>query len=154
MAAANITAAEELISCPVCFEHYTDPRSLKCIHHFCLECLEKIATKPTKYGKRKITCPTCRTVTPLTPGSQVRDLPRPLVANELQEIIKKLLMSETKEKSYICDNCEGNSAATIHCFGCKENMCDACYAEHQGADELINHKTAPISDFIFCVLSS
>ena len=60
-------------------------------------------------------------------------------------------MSETKEKSYTCDNCEGNSAATIHCFGCKENMCDACYAELQGADELINHKTAPISDFMFCV---
>ena len=150
MAAANITAAEELMSCPVCFEHYTDPRSLKCIHHFCLECLEKVATKPTKYGKREITCPTCRAVTPLTPGSQVRDLPKPLVANDLQEMIKKLLMSETKEKSYTCDNCEGKSEATIHCFGCKENMCDACYTEHQDAAELTYHKAAPISDFIFC----
>ena len=150
MATANITAAEELISCPVCFEHYRDPRSLICLHQFCLECLEKIAT--TRHGQREITCPTCRVVSPLVPGSQVRELDRPVIANELQELIKKLLIPETKEKSRKCDNCEDRKAiATIHCFGCKENMCDMCYTEHQDITELANHKTAPISDFILCV---
>ena len=150
MATANITAAEELISCPVCYEEYRDPRSLKCAHQFCLKCLEKIAT--TRHGQREITCPTCRVVTPLTAGSQVSELPRPVIANELQEMIKTLLMPETEEKSRKCDNCEGRKAiAIVHCFGCKENMCDMCYTEHQDVTELANHKTAPISDFILCV---
>ena len=115
----------------------------------CLECIEKIATK--KQRQRKITCHTCRAVTPLAANSQIRDLPRPLVANDLQELIEKLVNQETKDKSYTCDYCEGrNVTATVHCFGCKENMCNTCYTEHQDASELNTHKTAPICDWIFC----
>ena len=148
MATANLTALDDLISCPVCFEHYRDPRSLKCPHQFCLECLEKIeATRPNG----QITCPTCRAVTPLTPGSQVRDLPKPILANELQELVKQLMEPNQKEKSYKCDNCErGNVLATIHCFGCHENLYDQCYAEHQEVPLLANHKIAPISDMVCC----
>ena len=150
MATGNITAVSELISCPVCFEHYRDPRSLKCAHQFCLECLEKIAT--LRHGQKEITCPTCRVVTPVTAGSLVSELPRPVIANELQEMIKKLLIHDTGDKAHKCDNCEaGKAIATIHCFVCKENMCDMCYTEHQDVSELANHKTAPISDHLFCV---
>ena len=150
MAAANLPDVDELISCPVCFEHYRDPRSLKCVHQFCLQCLEKIAvTRPN--GQREITCPTCRAVTPLTPGSQVRDLPRPLVANELQEIIKKLLIADTKKININCDHCDDKFAmATKHCYECHDNMCGRCYGDHQDVPSLATHKTVPISDKMFC----
>ena len=120
------------------------------IDEFCLQCLEKIAvTRPN--GQREITCLTCRAVTPLIPGSQVRDLQKPLVANELQEIIKKLLISDTKKISIKCDHCDDKFAmATKHCYECHDNMCDRCYGDHQDVTSLTTHKTVPISDTMFC----
>ena len=150
MATANLPDVDELISCPVCFEHYRDPRSLKCAHQFCLQCLEKIAaTRPN--GPREITCPTCRAVTPLTPGSQVRDLPKPLVANELQEIIKKHLMSASSKQNISCDQCDDKLAlVTRHCCECHDYLCHRCYGDHQDVPSLATHKTVPISDTMFC----
>ena len=153
MAAANIPDVDELISCPVCFEHYRDPRSLKCVHQFCLQCLEKIAvTRPN--GQREITCPTCRAVTPLTPGSQVRDLPRPVLMNEMQEMIKKLRLAPKKTKRN-CDLCDSRGTmATTYCYDCHDNMCDTCFADHQEDRIMINHKAVTISDLLFCDIHS
>ena len=153
MATASLTDVDELISCPVCFEHYRDPRHLKCAHQFCLQCLEKIAvTRPN--GQREITCPTCRAVTPLTPGSQVRDLPRPVLMNEVQKVIKKLLSApkKTKRNCDLCDN--SGTMATTYCYDCQGNMCDTCFDEH--LEDKINgkHKTATISDLMFCDIHS
>ena len=150
MATANIPEIDDLISCPVCYEHYRDPRRLKCVHQFCLQCLEKIAvTKPN--GQREITCPTCRAVTPLTTGSQARDLQKPLVANELQELIKKLLIPDTKKIRINCAHCDDKFAmATKHCYECHDNMCGRCYGGHQDVPSLATHKTVPISDTKFC----
>ena len=149
MAAANILAVNEPISCLVCFEHYRDPRSLKCFHHFCPHYLEKIVT--AKQGQRAITCPTCRAVTPLAPGSQVRDLPKPLVVNELQEIVKKVLIPSSKNTAINCENCDDNfTMATKHCYECHNNMCDRCHEYHRKVPRLAPHKTVPISNFLFC----
>ena len=153
MATASLTDVDELISCPVCFEHYRDPRHLKCAHQFCLQCLEKIAvTRPNR--PREITCPICRAVTPLTPGSQVRDLPRPVLMNEVQKKIKKLISAHKKTKRN-CDLCDNSGTmATTYCYDCHGNMCDTCFDEH--LEDKINgeHKTATISDLMFCDIHS
>eukprot|EP01122_Echinamoeba_exundans_P004043 TRINITY_DN14082_c0_g1_i1.p1 TRINITY_DN14082_c0_g1~~TRINITY_DN14082_c0_g1_i1.p1 ORF type:complete len:450 (-),score=54.14 TRINITY_DN14082_c0_g1_i1:11-1198(-) len=44
-------------SCPVCLETYNDPRSLRCGHSFCKDCLEDL--NPEMQGP--ILCPSCRT---------------------------------------------------------------------------------------------
>ena len=150
MATRSITEAEELISCPVCFEHYRDPRTLPCAHQFCLECLEKIST--VRLGQAEITCPTCSAVTPLPSSSGVRNLPRPFLMNEIQGMIKRRIITRGKKTADTrCDVCEVvDKMAATHCYDCRENMCDTCYQEHEEIPNMATHKTTPVSDVIFC----
>ena len=150
MATASLDEVDELISCPVCFEHYRDPRSLQCAHQFCKPCLERLVVTKWPSCQREITCPTCRAITPLVPGDWVTDLPRPVLMNSVQQIMKILLKTTQQVRQY-CDVCgDKNSMATKYCYDCHDNMCGRCFGRHQEDKTIGKHKSVPISDLLYC----
>ena len=49
MATRSSTALEELdeqLTCNVCLDQYTNPKTLPCLHSFCLKCIEKLPQEP------------------------------------------------------------------------------------------------------------
>ena len=145
MAADRYAVADELISCPVCLEHYRDPRMLRCAHQFCQVCLSNIESGR---GDTGIPCPTCRVVTPLSPGSGVGDLPRPVLMNEAQGVIEELLQGPRQTRG--CRLCVGvETEASRYCYDCHDSMCDVCYSEHQGMSVMAGHKTVPVCPALF-----
>ena len=52
---------ERSITCPICQEHYTNPKFLPCHHYYCKDCIFKLATSRT----RRFSCPECRKDTSL-----------------------------------------------------------------------------------------
>ncbi|KAJ3722847.1 hypothetical protein C8R42DRAFT_720016 [Lentinula raphanica] len=71
------TAAEERNTCNICFDIYTNPRSLPCGHVFCGDCIAGHAR--TRSGKKKNGfCPACRVVfgrfTPIVAHHVKRDV--------------------------------------------------------------------------------
>ena len=46
---------QDLVTCSICLEDFTDPRALPCVHSYCKACLERLITP-----QGKITCPQCR----------------------------------------------------------------------------------------------
>ena len=59
MAAVNSPALEELLTCSVCFEKYTEtgshtPKIFPCSHTCCAECVEKVLANPSRKA-----CPVC-----------------------------------------------------------------------------------------------
>ena len=42
---SEMTAEEDMLSCPVCMEEYEDPRALPCLHTFCYKCLVQLTLK-------------------------------------------------------------------------------------------------------------
>ena len=43
---AQQPALQELLTCNVCLDQYTNPKTLPCLHSFCLKCIEKLPQEP------------------------------------------------------------------------------------------------------------
>ena len=50
---------EKQLECPICMEQLKKPKSLRCMHTFCQECLVPLISRRNA-GLSGITCPTCR----------------------------------------------------------------------------------------------
>ena len=53
---------DEFLTCQICFETYTRPKSLTCQHTFCQKCLDDYLPA----NSATVTCPTCRCIQPLS----------------------------------------------------------------------------------------
>ena len=82
---------DELTTCSVCLDAYTDPKLLHCFHVYCQGCLRKMVFRDEQ-GQLVLTCPSCRQVTPV-PASGVAGLQSAFHINRLLGI-----MEEHKEK--------------------------------------------------------
>ena len=81
----SVTAdLEEALTCPVCFGIYENPRSLPCLHCFCLGCLERLPVNPE--NTNFIFCPMCRIPTEL-PDNGAAGFP---VAFRIVDLVERL----------------------------------------------------------------
>ena len=61
------------VTCSICFDTYTEPKTISCLHTFCCECLEKHVRVSQKKGKFR--CPECQAVIDLPDGNRFDHLP-------------------------------------------------------------------------------
>ena len=133
--------ANDLISCPVCYEHYQDPRILQCAHQFCLRCLQQVKMA-ARQDHKHICCPQCRTITHLS-DTGLKGLPRPVLMNKAQDVIRGLLnksagdrggdrtVTQPEVDTVICEVHE--EIITKYCYTCEVCMCRKCRKEcHRG----------------------
>ena len=71
---------ENVVTCTICLDDFSDkdPRTLQCLHAFCVRCLDQLNSPKTGY----ITCPTCTEQTKLPKGS-VYDLRHYVVTRQV-----------------------------------------------------------------------
>ena len=74
--------AQNFLECGICYENFTDPRGLPCLHAYCCGCLKKWAG--AKGGSTKISCPTCNKETDI-PVEGVEGFPAYFILKNLQE---------------------------------------------------------------------
>uniref|UniRef100_A0A1X7U242 RING-type domain-containing protein n=1 Tax=Amphimedon queenslandica TaxID=400682 RepID=A0A1X7U242_AMPQE len=138
---------EEQLTCPVCLDHYTNPRTLPCLHSFCQQCLEGLPLDK-KNETYYFSCPTCRHHTEL-PEEGAGIFPVAFHLNNLKEIWNSLSkkateQAEPKEVSYNTDpqNCsEHGKPLEVYCETCPAVICCHC-AIRSHAD----HRSTLISD--------
>ena len=130
-AAASVTT--DWTTCQICLEVFDNPKSLPCIHGFCLKCLE-CHFKDKKPGD-EVPCPSCRKEFKIPPegldGLQHHFF--------IQHLVDVRNVSSKSTGEQLCKACleeyedgEGNvSAATVYCFDCNESLCDRCSRPHQ-----------------------
>ena len=91
---------QEQLTCPVCLSQFDSPKTLPCLHSFCLECIQQLPVDLEK-GKYVISCPTCRK-TAQVPNKGPADLPTAFVINsfiEIQEQLKKVFANDSSFSS-------------------------------------------------------
>ena len=114
---------EDQITCPICMEHFTDPRVLPCFHSYCLACLQRVLVE----GNYSLPCPTCRSPCPV-PDKGLASLPLSFVVINLVEVYD-LMKKASAHQHVSCDNCD-NTNADSYCKQCATFLCSECLPLH------------------------
>ena len=137
----------DMLECSICMEVFRDPRSLPCIHTFCLKCIAALVKD--KLPLDTATCPICRKEFTI-PGKGVEDLPRNIFVTRVMS--SGDLQQPADLSTKLCDMCgnEGggeevetnwDKTAVAFCLDCQENMCKTCSALHRKMKVTSSHRT-------------
>ena len=141
---SGLLKLEQQLTCPVCLDLYTNPKTLPCLHSFCQECLEGLpqeseAREDTYY----LSCPTCRQRIEV-PREGVGAFPIAFTLNNLKEITQSLKNKVSDPQQVTCNDhgkpldgfCE--TCEMVICFHCairthkdhKHDLVSDCYPKH------------------------
>ena len=137
---------EEEITCSICGDLFTDPKTIPCLHTFCKQCIEK-SIESNKKMASVVCCPLCRA--PL-PRDDMSSVPTNFTINRLVEIFgkrkeagKSFTLREIK-----CSNCEDGLLAVTWCIECESSLCEQCNNAHRRMKAFKSHKTVAVEDFV------
>ena len=115
---------EEQLTCPVCLDHYTNPKTLPCLHSFCQHCLEGLSLDK-KNETYYLSCPTCRHYTEL-PEEGAGAFPVAFTLNnlkEMQSLLKKTVDSSNPQEATCSDH---ERPLELFCETCDTVICVNC----------------------------
>ena len=120
---------EEEITCSICGDLFTDPKTIPCLHMFCKQCIEK-SIESNKKMASVVCCPLC--CTPL-PRDDMSSVPTNFTINRLVEIFGKRKEQGTilEPKEISCGSCENNLPAIMWCIECENSFCLGCNDAHK-----------------------
>ncbi|XP_065886759.1 E3 ubiquitin-protein ligase TRIM71-like [Dysidea avara] len=135
---------EEEITCSICGDLFTDPKTIPCLHTFCKQCIER-SIESNKKMAVIVCCPLCRA--PL-PQDGIASIPTNFTINRLVEIYGKRKESEQISVTMKCGKCEEDAPSITWCLHCEEALCRDCNELHRKWKDFKSHKTVPISEFL------
>ena len=130
---------EELLTCPVCLDLFTNPKTLPCVHSFCQECLKGLPQNREARGDTYyLSCPTCRQHTKV-PREGVGVFPVAFYVNKIKEAIQDLKNNAPNPQQVTCNN--HDQPLDMFCVTCEKVICHYCAVHTHGG-----HKHALVSD--------
>ena len=134
---------EQQLTCPVCLDIYTNPKSLPCLHSFCQHCLEGLPVNP-QGNKYYIKCPTCRTSTELPELTGPAAFPVAFHINNFKEVYS-LMKKVTEPQQVTCDVCTVANA-NGYCKDCNQFLCQNCHDTHKKFGANIHHQLMSLDE--------
>ena len=126
---SGLLKLEEQLTCPVCLDHYTNPKTLPCLHSFCQHCLEGLPLDK-KNETYYLSCPTCRHHTEL-PEKGAGAFPVAFTINNLKEMYSTIENSAVFPSQEATCSDHGKPLA-LFCGKCNTVICVTC--------QIRNHK--------------
>ena len=136
---------EKHVTCSICLDTYTKPKTIACLHTFCLKCLEEHALKTQRQGQFR--CPDCQAQLNIPEGKCFDNLPTGFLQNSLLSL---LAVRQSGDGSQIsCGICKKKSAEISYCFACEKLLCRDCVNAHELFRESAfqGHKVTAVKQF-------
>ena len=134
---------EEEITCSICKDLFTEPKTIQCLHTFCEQCVKSSVEMSRRLGG-EICCPLCRAEIAQDPSK----VPTNFSIKRLIEIFSKRQEHATPNVNKKCGECEEDRPAVIWCVDCESFQCEECFKQHQRMKGLKLHKTVPLEHFL------
>ena len=127
--------------CPLCLETVNNPKTLPCLHSFCLECLDKHAGFARRQLQATIKCPVCQTSFQIPEGDSFKNLPTSYHLNRLVDV---LALKDSGAQAQKCGSCDENNTASSYCFMCQNFLCTSCFEAHQRLKATRGHRNVVV----------
>ena len=127
--------------CPLCLETVNNPKTLPCLHSFCLECLDKQAGFARRQLQTAIQCPVCQASFQIPEGDSFKNLPTSYHLNQLVDV---LALKDSGAQAQKCGSCDENNTASSYCFVCQNFLCTPCFEAHQRLKATRGHRNVVI----------
>ena len=114
----------DIATCSICLEDFKSPRSLPCLHSFCLKCL-KDQYKYYLPGD-VVPCPLCREKFQI-PRNGLDSL---RVSFFMQNLVDAKNVSNEASGGELCEICS-TETAEFYCVDCGQKLCDICSLPHK-----------------------
>ncbi|KAL9987289.1 hypothetical protein ACROYT_G001571, partial [Oculina patagonica] len=136
---------KEHVTCSICLDTYTDPKTIDCLHTFCCECLKKHALTSQRQGFYR--CPECNAQVGIPEGNRFDLLPNSFLHKSLLSLLAVRRSNDGNEIS--CSMCQKKSAEINYCFDCEKFMCPDCVKAHDlfRTAAFEGHKVTPVKQF-------
>ena len=132
---------EEEITCPVCQEHFRDPKILPCLHYYCKDCVRQLALRAGT--NCPFACPECRRGT-LLPQNDPDQLPTAFFVNRMKELRTKMGQTHGKVEA-MCEVCS-RAKVEAFCRQCAEFICSDCVTSHRRMKMFATHKVVTLQE--------
>ena len=119
---------DELVKCPICLSDLINPKSLPCLHTFCLHCLQDHCKD--KLPGCGVDCPICRSRF-MIPEKGINQLASNFFIKGLTDAKNAAGKSADSMLCDICCEFDELVPAVIYCTTCLQKMCDRCNRTHQ-----------------------
>ncbi|XP_070553604.1 E3 ubiquitin-protein ligase TRIM56-like [Ptychodera flava] len=133
MARANALSKieEDFLTCCICFEKFSDPKQLDCLHSFCLHCLVGYVEKNGHF-RQAPKCPVCRAPFRL-PKDGARGLRDNFFVAGICETMNAYSRSIDKSVKISCSGCDEvlHNQSASYCLQCGGFLCENCLRHHQ-----------------------
>ena len=127
--------------CPLCLETVKNPKTLPCLHSFCLQCLDELASFARRQLQTSVKCPVCQASFPIPDTNTFANLPSSFHLNRLVDV---LALHDSTVQVQKCNSCDENNPATSYCFVCQSFMCESCFQAHQRLKATRDHRNVLI----------
>jgi len=133
------------LECTLCKDTFREPKTLGCLHSFCLECLEIYVER--NHSNITLTCPICRTPFQIQQKQQLSNLPTDsylLNVLNIHNSLSNSISQQKKKQKLMC--LDGENEATSYCLDCEEYYCETCTKPHKIAKVSKNHQLISIEE--------
>jgi len=137
----GVEELEEEITCPVCQNHFREPKILPCLHYYCKECVRQLALRAGP--NQPFTCPESRRGTVL-PQNNPDQLPTAFFVNRMNKLHAKMEKAQGKVEA-ACEMCSGAKAEAF-CRQCTEFICSNCVRSHRKMKVFAAHKVMTLQE--------
>jgi hypothetical protein len=137
----------DITECSICSDPFNDPRSLPCVHTYCLKCIER--SGDGKKPGESVPCPLCRKEFTVPTGGMV-GLPKNFFIEKMLNMKRLTSIQSTPGACEACDTEETdeseNAPATAYCVDCQEKLCDECARYHKKCKTARSHRIVKLDE--------